>query len=90
MSKIQVEIPEDIADELESKDQKYISQLLSLGLKQLKMQEALTWVKEGQASIGYGAEYAGVSREEMAKYAYSQGIKPAFSEETVAEELGNR
>ena len=54
------------------------------------MQEALTWVKEGQASIGYGAEYAGVSREEMAKYAYSQGIKPAFSEETVAEELGNR
>jgi len=63
---------------------------VSLGLKQLKMQEALTWIKEDQASIGYGAEYAGVSSEEMAKYAYSQGVKPAFSEETIDEELGNQ
>ena len=44
-------------------------------------------MREGQASIGYGAEYAGVTPEEMATYAYSKGVKPAFSEETIDEEL---
>lgn len=90
MRKIQVEIPEDIAKDLESKDQRYISQLLYLGLKQLKMEEALTLIKDGQASIGYGAEYAEVSLDEMTKFAYAHGLKPNYSEETVQEELNIR
>lgn len=87
MKKIQVEIPEDLAKDLEAKDQRYIGHLLSLGFKQVKMQEALTLIRNGQASIGYGAEYAGVSAEEMTKFAYAHGLKPTYSEDTMHEEL---
>lgn len=87
MKRVQIEIPEDLAEALESKDPRYISQLLAVGLRQLKMEEALALIKNGDASIGYAAEFAGVHIDEMIRFAYAHGLKPDFSEETIKEEL---
>ena len=87
MKTLQVEIPEALAKDLEKKDQQYLGQLLSVGFKQIKMEEALQFLKNGHASIGYAAAYAGVSTAEMARFAHAHGLKPQSSEETLDEEL---
>jgi len=87
MKTLQVEISEDLAKDLEKKDQQYLGQLLSVGFKQMKMEEALQFLKNGHASIGYVAAYAGVSAAEMAQFAHAHGLKPQYSEETLEEEL---
>ena len=84
--KIVVEIPADLADTLaERKDR--LPEILQLGLRQLKVREALTFYEEGIVSLARAAELAGIPLQEMILEARSRGIRPQWSEEMVKEEL---
>ncbi len=84
--KIVVEIPADLADTLaERKDR--LPEILQLGLRQLKIREALTFYEEGIVSLARAAEMADIPLQEMVREARSRGIRPQWSEKMVEEEL---
>ncbi len=86
MTKTIVEIPDKWLHELEPyKDR--LSELVLLGLSQIKIQETLLLYKRGLISLGRAAELAGLSEQEMVRHARALGISPHWSEQTVEEEL---
>ncbi len=88
MSKIAVEVSEDLLRDIPLKDEAMIRQIFELGLTQLKIELALRRYREGGMSLGYAARLAGVPKREMILQARARGIMPRFSEQTVREELG--
>jgi predicted HTH domain antitoxin len=88
MSKITVEISEDLLREIPLQDKAVIRQIFELGLTQLKVEVVLRRYREGGMSLGYAARLAGVPKREMILQARARGIMPRFSEQTVREELG--
>ncbi|MDI6735896.1 MAG: hypothetical protein QME42_06855 [bacterium] len=88
MKTLRIEMPDTLAEEIKNTDNKYICQLIDLGIRQLKMENALVLLKKGGVSIGYVAGVAGVSEDEMATFAYVRGFAPTFSQQTLREELG--
>ena len=86
MAKATVEIPVENLDELNKYRDRW-SELLMLGLTQIKIQESLYLYKRGLASFGRASEIAGLSREEMMRQAHAYGIEPIWSQEMVEEEL---
>ncbi|MFH1963627.1 MAG: hypothetical protein ABIJ30_12290 [bacterium] len=87
MKVLQLELPDTLAKDLMPMDSRYICQLIDLGMKQLKMENALVLLKKGGVSIGYAAKIADVTIDEMSTFAYAKGLMPAFSLETLKEEL---
>ena len=86
MAKTTVEIPDQKMAELEAyKDR--LSELLLLGLSQVKIQEALLLYQRGLVSIGRAAELADLTEQEMVHQARVVGIQPRWSETQVQEEL---
>ena len=86
MAKTSIEIPTEQLVEIEKyKDR--LSELLLLGLAQMKIQESLYLYKQGLASFGRAAELAGLPLEQMMRQAHAHGIKPRWSEKMVEEEL---
>jgi len=88
MSRISVEVSEDLLKDIPVKDEAMIRQIFELGLTQLKIEVALRRYREGGMSLGYAARLAGVSKREMILQARARGITPRFSEQTLKEELG--
>ncbi len=86
MGGILVEIPEDLAKEFKGHEG-HLREILLLGLRQLKIQEALWLYREGVVSLGRAAAMAGLPIREMVRQAIAWGIKPQWSEEMVEEEL---
>ncbi len=64
-----------------------LGELLRLGLRQVKMEQALALFKQGGISLWRAARLAGVSLREMAQYAVAQGLRATADEETLREEL---
>ncbi len=64
-----------------------LAELLWLGLRQVKMEQALTLYKQGGVSIWRAARLAGVSMREMTQYAAAQGLRATIDDETLREEL---
>ena len=64
-----------------------LSELLLLGLSQVKIQEALLLYQRGLVSIGRAAELADLTEQEMVHQARVVGIQPRWSETQVQEEL---
>jgi predicted HTH domain antitoxin len=81
-----VQISEDLVQEFQA-HQDRLSEVLALGLRQLKVQEALALYARGVVSMGRAAELAGVHRQEMVRQAVAAGMQPRWTEEMVAEEL---
>ncbi len=64
-----------------------LSELLRLGLRQVKMEQALALFKQGGISLWRAARLAGVSWREMNQYAVAQGLRATVDDETIREEL---
>jgi hypothetical protein len=83
-----LKVPDSLARELDSVEEALLVELLERGLREFKIERALDRYARGGISFGAAAHQAGVSRSDLARHAYSLGMEPPFSTETVAEELG--
>jgi predicted HTH domain antitoxin len=86
MEKMTIVIPEELLKELEPYRDN-ISDLLRIGLREMKMAQALSLFKQGTISLWKAARLAGVSLREMTQYAVAQGLRAPCDEETIKEEL---
>jgi len=64
-----------------------LGEVLALGLRQIKMQQALVLFREAGVSLWKAARIAGVSLREMTQYAVSQGLRAACDDKTLEEDL---
>jgi predicted HTH domain antitoxin len=64
-----------------------LEELLRLGVRQIKMEQALALFKQGGISIWRAARLADVSLREMTQYAVAHGLRAAADDETMREEL---
>jgi predicted HTH domain antitoxin len=81
-------ISDSLARELDSVGEGLLIDLLERGLREFKVEQALDRYARGGISFGAAAYQAGMSPSELARHAYSRGMEPPFSAETLAEELG--
>ena len=65
-----------------------LDKIVSLGLAQVKLREALRLLEDGKVSLGHAAELAELSRDEIARQAYAIGISPRWDEDDLKAELG--
>jgi len=80
-------VPDSLARELDSVGEGLLIDLLERGLREFKIDQALERYARGGISFGAAARQAGVPRSEFARHAYARGMEPAFSPETLAEEM---
>ena len=85
--KIMVEIPRYLADTLEGRRDR-LPEILQLGLRQLKIKEALILYEQGVVSLARAAELAEIPLQEMIREARAKGVQPRWDENMVEEELG--
>lgn len=86
MTKVNIVIPDELSKELKTY-QKEIPNLLAIGLRELKIKQALLLFKEGDISLWKAARTAGVSLREMTMHAISQGLRPKIDKQVLKEEL---
>lgn len=86
MEQLVLEVPEGLVKELEAY-RGNLGEILALGLRQIKMQQALVLFREAGVSLWRAARIAGVSLREMTQYAVSQGLRATCDEKTLEEEL---
>ena len=86
MAKTMIDIPDDRMHELEAYKDK-LSELILLGLSQIKVHETLYLYKRGLVSFGRASEIAGLSQQELMRHAQANGVQPRWSEKMVKEEL---
>ncbi len=55
--------------------------MLELGLRSLRIREALDAYRRGEGSLAYAAERAGVTLREMIPLAYAHGLTPKVDPE---------
>jgi predicted HTH domain antitoxin len=68
--------------------QEMLVEVLERGLRELKIERALARYVAGGVSFAAAAQLAGLTREDLTRQAYARGVQPAYSEQTVEEELG--
>lgn len=83
LEKITLEIPAELAHELHAAGQSFTTDLLQRGLRDLRIEQALSRYREGNVSFGAAAELAGISRSELAAQAYARGMQPPFNEDSL-------
>ena len=83
-----LQLPDDLAGELASTHRDFLLEVLERGLREVKIDRALELYARGNVSFGAAAEHAGVAQSELARHAFSRGLEPPFSRETLLEELG--
>ncbi len=81
-----VEIPRDLADMFSTR-QDMLADILRLGLRQLKVHEALLLYEQDVVSLARAAELAGLSLHEMILQARARGIQPKWSDAMVEDDL---
>jgi predicted HTH domain antitoxin len=86
MEQLVVDVPDHLLKELEAY-RGNLGEILALGLRQIKMQQALALFREAGVSLWKTARMAGVSLREMTEYAVSQGLRASCDEKTLEEEL---
>lgn len=64
-----------------------LTELMLLGLSQIKIHEALLLYRRGLVSFARAAELADVTRAEMIKQARAAGIQPRWSKDIAQDEL---
>jgi predicted HTH domain antitoxin len=86
MSKITIDIPQRLSEEIKGYENS-LTELLAIGLKEVKIQQALALFKQGNISLWRAASLANVSLREMTTHAVAQGLKPKIDEKMKEEEL---
>ena len=86
MGQISIEVPNQLSEELAAYKGNLV-ELLVLGLRQVKMQQALSLFRECGISLWRAARMADVSLREMTQYAVSQGLRATCDDQTMEEEL---
>ncbi|HEX2060833.1 MAG TPA: UPF0175 family protein [Thermoanaerobaculia bacterium] len=86
MEKLEITIPDELAGELKAY-QGRIEDVLVLGLRQIKIDEALALYRRGLISFGRAVELAGIQRDELIREARMAGIQPRWTKDTLREEL---
>ena len=86
MHKMVIELPDDVAKQFDPYQDR-LKELMLLGLRQIKAQEALTFYQQGLVSFARAAELAGLSRSELIQQARALGVKSRWSEQMAQEEL---
>ena len=84
--KVLIEIPTDLADQLANRSE-MVPEILRLGLRQLRVQEALLLYEQGVVTLARAAELADLPLQEMIQEARSKGIKPKWSDAMIEEEM---
>jgi len=87
MTSLTVQLPDRLAKELTEASQEFIAEMIDLGLRTRKIEQALAQYARGEMTFGAAAHLAGITEGEMARHAYARGVEPRFSDETLAEEL---
>jgi predicted HTH domain antitoxin len=88
MTRIVVEVPDNLAQELK-RCRCDLAEILVLGLRQeRRIKSALLEYQENRASIGRAAELAGLSLHEIIEQAVKHGVEPHWDEKMIREELG--
>lgn len=77
MKTITVRLPDNLVKDF-PEDESSISEILKLGLKQLKIEKAIEKYKKGGMSLAKAAELAGISIREMITVAYAHGLEPKY------------
>ncbi len=72
---IKISVPDRLAAELPT-DPDLRSEVLELGLRSLRIREALEGYRRGKGSLAYAAEQAGVTLRKMIPLAYAHGLTP--------------
>jgi hypothetical protein len=85
MEQLLVEVPEGLVKKLEAYKGN-LGEVLAMGLRQIKMQQALVLFKEAGVSLWKAAHIAGVFLREMTLYAVSQGLRAICYDKTLEEE----
>lgn len=88
MTNLTVDVPDRLAKELGKASQEFIAEMIELGLRTRRIEQALAQYARGEMTLGAAAQLAGIKESEMARHAYAHGLEPRFGEETLAEELG--
>lgn len=86
MGQISIEVPNQLSDELAAYKGNLV-ELLVLGLRQVKMQQALSLFREDGISLWRAVRMADVSLREMTQYAVAQGLRATCDDQTLEEEL---
>ena len=86
MKTITLRLPDTLVKEL-PEEESSLSEILKLGLKQLKIEKAIERYKRGGVSLARVAELAGISIREMVPLAYAHGLEPKYDESLVELEL---
>ena len=86
METLTVSVPEALMAEI-APYRGELAELLRLGLRQVKMEQALALYKQGGISIWRAARRARVSLREMTQYAAAQGLRAVVDDNTLREEL---
>lgn len=87
MTSLTVQLPDRLAKELTEAGQEFIAEMIDLGLRTRKIEQALAQYARGEMTLGAAAHLAGITEGEMARHAYARGVEPRFGDETLAEEL---
>jgi predicted HTH domain antitoxin len=86
MRQVTVKLPDELFEELQRRGAD-AERIVELGLRQLRMEEALTLFREGSMSIWRAARLARVGLRDMMLFAASRGVRPRCDPEMLAEEL---
>ncbi len=87
MAERMLHLPERLSRELDDVATETIVELIELGLKQRKIEQALAELSRGQVSLGAAAQMAGLREDEMARQARAHGLEPPIDPLTLQEEL---
>lgn len=72
---VKISVPQRLAAELPA-DPVLRQEVIELGLRSLRIREALDGYRHGRGSLAYAAEQAGVPLREMIPLAYAHGLAP--------------
>jgi predicted HTH domain antitoxin len=86
MKTITIRLPDTLVKEL-PEEESSLSEILKLGLKQLKIEKAVERYKKGGVSLAKVAELAGISIRVMIPIAYAHGLEPKYDESLVESKI---
>ena len=86
MQTMTIQVPDDLSEDLETY-RDHLADLLRIGLKGIRMEQALGLLRRGDLSLWKAARIARVSLREMTQYAVSQGVRAPYDEKMAQEEL---
>lgn len=81
-----IPLPAELAEDLPP-DPATRTEVLSIGLQQWRVRQALEAYRRGEGTLAYAAQRAGVSIRQIIPLAYAYGLSPKVDPAWLAEEL---